>query len=52
MNLNKILKQIQDRQGVIRKTRAKLNAEEARLFILRDKISEKIEKNLKKVVNS
>jgi hypothetical protein len=52
MNLNKILKQIQDRQGQIRKNRAELNAEEVRLFRLRDKISEKIEKNLKKVVHS
>ena len=52
MNLNKILKQIQDRQGLIRKTRAELNAEEVRLFKLRDKISEKIEKNLKKIENS
>ena len=49
MNLNKLLKQIQDRQGQIRKTRAELNAEEVRLFRLRDKISEKIENNLKKV---
>ena len=52
MNLNKLFKQIQDRQGLIRKTRAELNIEEVRLLKLRDKISEKIEKNLKKVVHS
>ena len=41
MNIDKLIKKIQERQGQIRNLRAKLNAEEVRLFKLRDKLSEK-----------
>lgn len=44
MDLSKILKSIQERQGQIRSLRAKLNAEEERLFRLRSKIQQKLEK--------
>lgn len=49
MDLNKLLAQVKERQGDIRKIRADLNAEEVRLFRIRDKIYERAHKKEKEV---